>query len=310
LKWFEIEVTVTAADADIAGLLLYELTGRGVAIECGKMEESHPASFSTGTVRVKGYLPAAAAGKLEKVRAALTQLAVEPLAVRELPETDWLELWRSHYTTFRVGERLVIRPPWEDYEPAPEDLVITLDPGMAFGCGTHPTTQLCLELLERAVRPGVVVYDVGTGSGILAIAAARLGAARVVAVDDDEIAVRVARENVARNGVEAVVGVVQGDLLRGLAEPADVIVANIVAGVIIDFAPAAARHLRPGGSFIAGGIAAPREVEVKAALEKFFEIRETARREDWVAVWAVNLSGCLEIATVYREEKSPPPADF
>ena len=288
MKWLEIEVTVKSANADVAGLLLYELTGRGVALDSGELEEgSRPASFSADTVRIKGYLPAAAAENLRELRAALAPFLVEPLAVRELPETDWLQLWRSHYTTFRVGERLVIRPPWEEYKPELGDLVIVLDPELAFGCGTHPTTQLCLELLERAVKPGAVVYDVGTGSGILAIAAARLGAARVVAVDDDEIAVRVARENVARNGVEAVVSVVRGDLLRGLPEPADVIVANIVAGVIVGFAPAAARCLRPGGSFIAGGIAAPREVEVKAALERFFEIRATARREDWVAVWAV-----------------------
>ncbi|MEW6573833.1 MAG: 50S ribosomal protein L11 methyltransferase [Bacillota bacterium] len=287
MKWLEIEVLVKAQDQDVAGLILSELTKRGVEIGSGcANRESRPGLFLTEVVGIKGYLPITAAAEVEELKAALYPFSVGPIRVRELPETDWLLEWRRHYRTFKVGKRLVVSPPWEDYRPEPGELVIVLDPGMAFGCGTHPTTQLCLELLEKAVRPGDVVYDVGTGSGILAIAAAGLGAARVVAVDDDEVAVRVARENVALNGVEDAVTVRRGDLLRDLPEPADVIVANIVADVIISFAPEAAGHLRPGGYFIAGGIAAPREAEVKAALEEHFNVWETLRREEWVAVWS------------------------
>lgn len=289
MKWLQIEVFVRAQDQDVAGLILNELTERGVEIgSVSANRESHPGLFLTEAVAIKGYLPVAAAGKLEEIKAALAPLAVAPVKVRELPETDWLQEWRSYYKTFAVGKRLVVRPPWEYYQPESGQLVIVLDPGMAFGCGTHPTTQLCLELLEKAVRPDDVVYDVGTGSGILAIAAVRLGAARVVSVDNDEVAVRVARENVALNGVEDAVTVSRGDLLRDLTETADVIVANIAADVIVSFAPEAAGHLRPGGSFIAGGIAAQREAEVEAALKRYFNVRETRRREDWAAFW-----GCL-----------------
>lgn len=286
MKWIEIEVTVRPEAVDLVSSLLCELTGYGVEISTGGPGAHSPEAVAS-LVHVKGYLPEERAGQSEEIIALLSRFVLCPVEVRELPETDWIRLWRSHYRTFRVGKRLVIRPPWEEYAPLPDDLVITLDPGMAFGCGTHPTTQLCLELLERVVKPGDVVCDVGTGSGILAIAAARLGASRVLAVDEDAVAVRVARENVARNGVASVVRVVAGDLLRGVDEPADVIVANIVADVIIAFAPEAAQHLKSGGTFIAGGIAAPREAEVTAAIEKYFAVCEVARRNDWVAVAGV-----------------------
>jgi ribosomal protein L11 methyltransferase len=286
MKWIEIEVTVRPEAVDLVSSLLCELTGYGVEISTGGPGAHSPEAVAS-LVHVKGYLPEERAGQSAEIIARLSRFVLCPVEVRELPETDWIRLWRSHYRTFRVGKRLVIRPPWEEYAPLPDDLVITLDPGMAFGCGTHPTTQLCLELLERVVKPGDVVCDVGTGSGILAIAAARLGASRVLAVDEDAVAVRVACENVARNGVASVVRVVAGNLLRGVDEPADVIVANIVADVIIAFAPEAARHLKSGGTFIAGGIAAPREAEVTAAIEKYFAVCEVARRNDWVAVAGV-----------------------
>jgi ribosomal protein L11 methyltransferase len=130
--------------------------------------------------------------------------------IRFLSETDWAEAWKTHYDVLRVGRRLVIKPTWRDYDPLPDDLIIKLDPGMAFGSGLHPTTRLCLEAMEGFLRPGSGVLDVGTGSGILAVAAARLGASHVLALDTDPLAVRVARENVALNQVEPVVQVEVG----------------------------------------------------------------------------------------------------
>ncbi|MEW6183784.1 MAG: 50S ribosomal protein L11 methyltransferase [Bacillota bacterium] len=286
MKWLELRVTVRSEDADLVALIVYESTGRGVVIEPGYFNgEGHPALFESTII--KGYLPAQAAGIIEKACAALSPYAIGTVDVLKLPETDWLKTWREHYKPFRVGRSLVVRPPWEKYTPLPGDLVITIDPGIAFGCGTHPTTRLCLELMERAVKPGMVVYDVGTGSGILAVAAARLGAANVVAVDEDETALRVASENIAHNGLEDVVDTVEGDLLKGMTGMADLIVSNIITGIIISLAPEAAARLNPGGVFVAGGIAAARADKVEEELKKYFSIKEIVLKDDWAAFLGV-----------------------
>jgi ribosomal protein L11 methyltransferase len=149
---------------------------------------------------------------LNRQRAAQGQPAIPLPQLRRLAETDWAEAWKAHYHVLPIGRRLVIKPTWEAFVPQPDQVVIELDPGLAFGSGLHATTRLCLELMEEHLRPGQRVLDVGTGSGILAIAAARLGAAAVVALDNDAEAVRVARENVALNGVADRVAVQAGSL--------------------------------------------------------------------------------------------------
>ncbi|VFU19654.1 ribosomal protein L11 methyltransferase (fragment) [anaerobic digester metagenome] len=181
----------------------------------------------------------------------------------------------------------MVRPSWEDYRAVEGELVIELDPGMAFGCGTHPTTSLCLKLLENYIRGGERIYDVGTGSGILAVAAAALGAGRVVAVDLDPVACRAAAENVARNRVEGIVRVVQGNLLDNLNGGADLVVANIIAGVIISLAPDAAAALVPGGFLIASGIIRHRAEEVRDALEEAgLTPWEQLEEGEWTAIVA------------------------
>jgi ribosomal protein L11 methyltransferase len=210
--------------------------------------------------------------------------------VRFLAETDWAEAWKAGYGVLRIGRRLVVRPTWrDDYAPRPDDLLIELDPGMAFGSGLHPTTRLCLEALEDTVRPGQVVLDVGAGSGILSIAAARLGAARVLALDTDPLAVQIARENVALNRVEDVVqvevGTVQISNLQSLSS--NLIVANILAETIMELAPALAAHLLPEGALIASGIIADRAEAVADCLRKN-GVPLLERRDDgeWVALVA------------------------
>ena len=151
---------------------------------------------------------------------------------RSVHEQDWAENWKKYYKPFRAGERLVIKPSWEPYEEQEGDLVLELDPGMAFGTGTHETTFMCMEQLEKYVRPGCKAIDVGCGSGILGLAAAKLGAGDVLAIDLDELAVKVARENTEKNRLTDRVRVVHGDLLKQREEQADVIVANIIADVI------------------------------------------------------------------------------
>ena len=178
-------------------------------------------------------------------------------------EQDWAECWKQYYKPFRAGEHLVIKPSWETWDEQPGDLVIELDPGMAFGTGTHETTNMCMQLLERCLKPGLRVMDVGTGSGILAIAAAKLGAQNVLAIDIDQDAVKVAKENVELNHVAKQVRGVVGDLCKSEAMPCEVAVANIVADAICMLAGPMTRHLVKGGLLICSGIIREREADVQ-----------------------------------------------
>jgi ribosomal protein L11 methyltransferase len=205
-----VEISLSDLDDEAVQVVtqLFDCWGRGGAVVERTVDE--PAGLA-----VKTYLSAEDDGALRQIEIGLELLRQarglpEP-RVCFLAEADWAEAWKAGYGVLRIGRRLVVRPTWrDDYAPQPDDLLIELDPGMAFGSGLHPTTRLCLEALEDTVRPGQVVLDVGTGSGILSIAAARLGAARVLALDTDPLAVQIARENVALNRVEAVVQVEVG----------------------------------------------------------------------------------------------------
>jgi ribosomal protein L11 methyltransferase len=233
---------------------------------------------------------------------------IGPLRVQQLEEQDWADAWKQHYTIQRIGVRTVIVPSWLEYAPQPDDVVLRLDPGMAFGTGLHPTTQLCVQLLERYVKQNDHVIDLGCGSGILALAAAQLGAAIVLALDTDPIAVDATRENVRRNGVDNRVRVEQGSLGSGAAlahwlyptteiehdnrQPmasdslsCNLIVANIIARVIAALAPDLAATLAPAGVLIASGIIAEREAEVVAALSAVgLTALERQQEGDWVAL--------------------------
>ena len=189
--------------------------------------------------------------------------AIEPF---ELKKEDWAEVWKKYFDVIPVSETLVIKPSWEAYEPKEGDLVLELDPGMAFGTGTHETTFMCMEQLEKYVTPGCRAIDVGCGSGILGLAAAKLGAADVLAIDLDELAVKVAAENTEKNGLSNVVRVAHGDLLEKREEKADVIVANIIADVICYLCGPVKKHLLEGGTFICSGIIREREEDVQRAL--------------------------------------------
>ena len=214
----------------------------------------------------------------------LGSLAVERTSVHE---QDWAENWKKYYKPFRAGERLVIKPSWEPYEAQDGDLVLELDPGMAFGTGTHETTFMCMEQLERYVKPGCRAIDVGCGSGILALAAAKLGATDVLAIDLDELAVKVAAENTKKNGLSSVVRVKHGDLLENSEEQADVIVANIIADVICFLCGPAKKHLLPGGVFICSGIIREREDDVQRALAQAgYTVCNRLAKGEWVCLAA------------------------
>ncbi len=289
--WIELSTQVEAEAVDDVAGMLGQFGQGGVAIEEPISESAEPGQVEidpTRLVTVKTYLPEDGQAE-EKVRRAeeslwhLSQLLrVEPLRVARLAEQDWAEAWKSFFFVERIGDRLVVKPSWRSHEPSPSDVVLELDPGMAFGTGLHPTTRMCARACERYVREGMQVLDVGTGSGILALAAAKLGAAKVVALDMDPVAVEAARENVALNGLAGRVEVRHGSVDQIESSAFDLVLANIIARVIVDLARGLHDALSPEGLLVASGIIAEREEWVRSALlEVGLEIEETLAEGDW-----------------------------
>ncbi len=213
---------------------------------------------------------------------------VSPLKVEVKEEEDWNNAWKEHFHVLRIGQHMVIQPSWREHSSEPGDHVIVLDPGSAFGTGLHQTTRLCLAALEDYVRGGMRVLDLGTGSGVLAIGAARLGAGAVLAVDIDDVAVRATRENMALNpAVAPLITAAPGTIENVKGESFDLIVANIIARVIIEVAASLAAALKPDGLLIASGIIAERADEVAIALAAAgFHHYERRQEGDWVALVA------------------------
>jgi ribosomal protein L11 methyltransferase len=260
--WIEVAVEVAGIDAELAADLLRQACTGGVAIEApSRLDTSIDAYVLDGDAPaiVKGYLPSAedSARLQSSMRLALqtAPLQREPVwhdAV-ELEEREWRDSWKKYFGVQRFGSRTVVVPSWIDYEPKPADVVIRIDPGMAFGTGQHPTTAMCLAALEELVDEGARVLDLGCGSGILAIAAARFGAARVLAIDSDPQAVKAASENVEENTVKPMVEVREGSLNDEPGEQFSIVVANISNLTLQRLAPAIAAALAPGGRLIASG---------------------------------------------------------
>ncbi|MDU4959816.1 MAG: 50S ribosomal protein L11 methyltransferase [Sporomusaceae bacterium] len=307
MKWAEISIQTSHEATEAVAEIFHELGASGVVIEDPELVNSYrrsgtwdycdiPESADPEVVTVKAYLPAddLLDDKLRLFEDRVNTLERHDLdkgrgciECHEVQEEDWATSWKAYYHPVKVGERIVIKPSWEEYIELPDDVVIELDPGMAFGTGTHHTTVLCLQCLEDLIRPGAVVFDIGTGSGVLAVAAAKLGAARVTAIDLDPVAVDVAAANVRHNRVEDSVTVRAGDLLSAAVGCADVIVANIIADVIIRLLPQIPGRLNAGGSFCASGIIADRIADVTAAmLEQGLIIERVAEEGGWAAIVA------------------------
>ncbi|MBI4216802.1 MAG: 50S ribosomal protein L11 methyltransferase [Chloroflexi bacterium] len=211
---------------------------------------------------------------------------------RAVESQDWEHTWRRHFPLQHIGQRLVIKPSWRSYAPKDQEVVVELDPGIAFGTGLHPTTRMCLALLEQRLRPGDRVLDLGTGSGILAIAAAGLGAAHIDARDVDPVAVKAARENAAKNGVEGLIQVSEGTLaphppLDTAFPTYELVLANIYTNVLTALAESLARALAPEGSLIISGYIDAHQAQVEGALEAAgLTLTERARQGEWHAAVA------------------------
>lgn len=213
------------------------------------------------------------------------EIGTNELTVSEVAEENWATAWKKYYHPVRVTRYLTIVPSWETYTPTPEEKVITLDPGMAFGTGTHPTTNLTLQALEVTLRGGETVLDVGTGSGVLSIASKYFGANHVYAYDLDDVAVAAAKENMDMNPIAKDVHVAANDLLNGVTIQADVIVANILADIIVLLTQDAARLLAPNGRLIISGIITEKKAMVLENMaEHGFEVEQVFTQKDWHAI--------------------------
>jgi ribosomal protein L11 methyltransferase len=296
-EWLELSVDVDhEAVESVTELFAQYGFNQGVVIEEPFTQEPDGENLAvdpTRPVTLRTFVAAAdATGEtLEEIRRSLWHLGqlrrVGELVVTPRKEEDWANAWKEHYRPVRVGRRVVARPPWAEYNPAPDEVVVELDPGMAFGTGTHPTTRLCLMALEDALRPGDRVFDVGTGSGILAIAAAKLGAVQVDAVDNEPVAVRSARENAERNGVSDRVRIEVGSAGEEgpFAGEYDLVLANIIARILNQLADGIVASVRPGGTVVLSGIIEGREAAVRASYEeRGMELAGRDQFEDWVAL--------------------------
>ena len=292
--WVELSAEVEPEAVESVAELFSSLGQGGVAIEEPVDAAAEPGAIvidSTRPVVVKTYLPEdskieAHVRRAEEALWHLSQLRqIGPLRVARLAEEDWAEAWKQFFFVQRIGERVIVKPSWREYQSRPNDVVLELDPGMAFGTGLHPTTRMCIVACERLVREGMRVLDLGTGSGILAIAAARLGAASVLALDVDQVAVRVATENVAMNRLAERIQVHQGSVEQAMPGGYDLVLANIIASVIAELAPAMCAATAPDGLLVASGIIQERESLVVEALEAAgMRIEETVADGDWRAM--------------------------
>ncbi len=300
MRWVQLKVTCPADSLDDvcavmsmidSGLMIedYRDIGEGMNAMYGELIDEELLKRDRNTAAVSVYLPEerSCSDCMAFLRSRFGTLGIEAgIGVIGLDEEDWANAWKKYYKPLRIGRRLVVVPKWETYEAAEGDVILKMDPGMAFGSGTHETTRLCASLLEKYLKPGMRVLDVGTGSGILAIAASKLGARDVFACDIDPVAVRVAKENFADNGVTNAECAVS-DLLRSVDTTKglyDVVCANIVADIVIRLAADVGAYVRDGGIVIASGIINTQADEVTAAMEKAgFATADAASDNDWRA---------------------------
>lgn len=308
-EWKEYSVHINQEAEDSVSDLLIELGSAGVSVVDRNDFVSMPEygfdslwaldedKFPTEGVIIKGYF------SLDTIQPNLDKVLHERLSALKglnlnvnkfmvetavVMDSDWHNKWKEYYYSIPITRYLTIVPEWEEYEEKREDeQLIVMDPGLAFGTGTHPTTQLSVQALEMTLRGDETVLDVGTGSGVLTIASSLLGAKKIYAYDLDDIAVQSAKNNIELNDLSAKIEVSENNLLEGVTIEADVVVANILANIILELIPDAMRVLNPGGYFISSGILAQQEEEMLAALEEeSFKILQINQIKDWIVIIA------------------------
>jgi ribosomal protein L11 methyltransferase len=309
MNWIEITVHTTNEGVEAVSELFYQAGINGLVVDNPKDIEqfkSQPGdwdyvdesllSSKEDEVLIKGYLPdeIQTCDKIHFIRNSMAELLNKELGIdlgkgiielSNVKEEDWANNWKKYYKPHKIGKKIVIKPTWESYTSKDGDIVLELDPGMAFGTGTHETTSMCIEILEDKISPHTKLLDVGCGTGILSIAALLLGAYSAVAVDIDSNAVQTAWENAKINKVSDRISILRGNLLDDVVGKYDIVVANIIADVIIDISEYVHSYLNSYGIFIASGIILDRVQEVESALvRRGFKIIEKKTKGEWAAI--------------------------
>lgn len=307
-EWLEINIITESKWVEVITGILYSLDVKGIAIEDPNdilEKEKNPLSWDYADLNilkykgkksvVTGYFDAgtdekeilkAVEGKIEDLEKEGYHIGEYEITNKSIYEEDWANNWKKYYKTTKIGEKIVVNPIWENYKPKPGEIIINMDPGMAFGTGTHETTRMCVKALEKHVKIDSEVFDIGTGSGILSIAASKLGAKKVTAVDLDKVAVDAAKDNVSFNNINNV-EVLNGNLMDLVKGKADIVVANIIADIIMLLAKDVKNFLKEDGVFISSGIIKERKNDVVEKLkEEGYNIINISEEGEWVAIEA------------------------
>lgn len=305
MKWCEISIQTSHEAVELIAEIFRDLGASGVVIEdpelvndyitSGKWDYTDiPIAKETEVVVEKAYLPVNGEleGRIQTLQQEIKALesrgvntAPAVLTTAELQDEDWSDTWKQYFHTEKPGERVVIKPTWEEYEPKDDEVVIELDPGAAFGTGTHATTSMCIRQLEKLVKPGMTVFDVGTGSGILSIISAKLGARNIQAVDYDDSVLKIVEENLEQNDVQDIISVAQSDLMQNVHGKAELVIANIIADIIIRLFDQLDEHLEQGGILLTSGIIEDRIEDVLAAAEAHgYGVVERMENKGWACI--------------------------
>lgn len=305
MKWCEVSIQTSHEATEIIAEIFRDLGAGGVVIEdpelvndyitSGKWDYTDiPIATETEVVTEKAYLVVNGEleGRLQTFKQEIKALGergvnIAPaiITTAELQDEDWSDTWKQYFHTEKPGDRVVIKPTWEEYEAKEDEVVIELDPGAAFGTGTHATTSMCIKELETLVKPDDVVFDIGTGSGILSIISAKLGARDIQAVDYDDSVLKIVEENLEQNHVENIVSVAQSDLMQNVHGKANLVIANIIADIIIRLFPQLDEHLEPNGTLLTSGIIEDRIDDViNAGQENGFAVVKRKENNGWACI--------------------------
>ena len=305
MKWCEVSIQTSHEATEIIAEIFRDLGAGGVVIEDPELVNDYitsgrwaytdiPPATETEVVTEKAYLVVNGEleGRLQTFKQEIKALGergvnIAPaiITTAELQDEDWSDTWKQYFHTEKPGDRVVIKPTWEEYEAKEDEVVIELDPGAAFGTGTHATTSMCIKELETLVKPDDVVFDIGTGSGILSIISAKLGARDIQAVDYDDSVLKIVEENLEQNHVENIVSVAQSDLMQNVHGKANLVIANIIADIIIRLFPQLDEHLEPNGTLLTSGIIEDRIDDViNAGQENGFAVVKRKENKGWACI--------------------------